>query len=322
VRSERSDEQPSVGVLVVNWNGWQDTLESYESVAASDYPHWTFVIVDNASTDQSCQMFRERIPDAVLIESESNQGFAGGCNLGISKIMELGLDYIFLLNNDATVSTDALGRLVSASLSLGDRAILGSVVRFCPSGQLQFFGSRRSEQSGRPHWYSETDDSQLLTADLIDTDFVFGAALFAPTNLFRTVGFFDKRFFLNFEETDWCYTAAAQGVPCYVVTSSTVHHRSGASLGTRLAPMQMYFLSRNRLLFYDKHASARYRFRGYQEVARELASRLLRKGSDPATRALLLAVRDYLLRRFGDCPDEVRELARKAAERPSVMASA
>ena len=310
--------QASIGVVVVNWNGWGNTLKTYESLAACDHSNWTLLIVDNASSDGSALMVRKHLPSALLIESATNVGFAGGCNLGISRIIELDLDYVFLLNNDVTVSADSLSRLVSASAALGDSAILGSVVRYWPSGQLQYFGSRRSERSGRPHWYTEAADAELLKFALISTDFVFGAALFAPTKLFRKIGFFDERFFLNFEETDWCYRAAAEGIPRYVVTSSVVQHQGGASLGDTHAPLQTYFLYRNRLLFYDKHGSFHHRMRGYLEVVRELAYRFRRSvgassqflsGMDPSVRALMLAVRDYVLRRFGDCPPEVRELA-------------
>jgi GT2 family glycosyltransferase len=313
--------QASIGVVMVNWNGWSNTLKSYESLAACNHKNWTVFVVDNASTDGSALVIRKHLPDAALIESSTNLGFAGGCNLAISKIMELDLDYVFLLNNDGTVSADCLSRLVSASAALGDSAILGSVVRYWPSGELQYFGSRRSERSGRPHWYTEAADAALLNSELIKTDFVFGAALFAPTKLFRNIGLFDERFFLNFEEVDWCYRAAAEGIPRYVVTSSVIQHQGSASLGDKRAPLQTYFLSRNRLLFNDKHGSFDHQIRGYLEVARELVSRLWRSVGassrcraprDPSTWALMLAVRDYILRRFGDCPPKVRELARGA----------
>lgn len=158
---------------------------------------------------------------------------------------------------------------------------------------------------------------------MITTDFVFGAAFFVPTNLFERIGLFDERFFLNFEETDWCYRAAAEGIPRYVVTNSIVQHQGSASLGHIRAPLQIYFLSRNRLLLYDKHGSLNHRIRGYLEVARELGSRLRRDviasrslsiPNDPCTRALTLAIRDYILRRFGDCPSEVRTVAQAGSQ--------
>jgi GT2 family glycosyltransferase len=310
--------QASIGVVVVNWNGWRNTLRSYQSLASCDHKNWTLVIVDNASTDGSAQMIQENIPEAILIKSPTNLGFAGGCNLGIAKTIELKLEYTFLLNSDATVTPGTLSRLASVSAKLQDRAILGSVVKYWPSGRLQYFGSRRSERSGRPEWYTEAKDAELLNSELITTDFVFGAAFFAPTNLFKRIGLFDERFFLNFEETDWCYRAAAEGIPRYVVANSIVQHQGSASLGHIRAPLQTYFLSRNRLLLYDKHGSLNHRIRGYLEVARELGSSLrhnvissrnLSIFKDPRTRALTLAIRDYILRRFGDCPSEVRTLA-------------
>jgi GT2 family glycosyltransferase len=309
-----------VGVVVVNWNGWQNTLKTYESLAASNYKNWTLLIVDNASSDESAAMIRQHLSDAVLIESKVNLGFAGGCNLGIARCMALNFDYIFLLNSDATVTADTLAELVSASSALNDNAALGSLVRYWPSGQLQFFGSERSKQSGRPCWYSESSNAELLSSAMIETDFIFGAALFVPIEVLEKVGTFDERFFLNYEETDWCYRAAIAGVPRYVVTHSVVYHQGSASLGELHAPLQTYFLTRNRLLLCDKHGSLRHRLRGYLEAVRSFALALRGDVSgtssvriSPSTAALLLAIRDYIFRRFGDCPAEVRRLARKAA---------
>jgi GT2 family glycosyltransferase len=310
---------PSIGVVSVNWNGWQNTLKAYDSLVASAYSNWKLVIVDNASTDDSIKQLSRGFANVILIESPINSGFAGGCNLGIAKIRELDLDYVFLLNSDATVSTDALTNLVSASIELSDRAALGSVVRYWPSGQVQFFGSQRSSVTGRPEWYNDPADALMLNSKLIKTDFIFGAALFAPTWMFNKIGVFDERFFLNFEETDWCYRATAAGIPLYVLSSALVYHLGSASLGAIDGPLQTYFVHRNRLLFYDKHASIRHRILGFVHVVRHLASRLkrdlkifLHSGAPihPSTWALALAVRDYVLRRFGDCPPVVREMAK------------
>ncbi len=307
----------TIGIVFVNWNGWEDAVRSYKSLAASEYNNWRLIVVDNASSDRSVEMIRREIPEAMLIESGANLGFAGGCNVGIARALQMGMDYVFLLNCDATVLPDTLGKLVSASRQLNHKAILGSVVRYFPSGQIQYMGSRRSPQSGRPHWYTEAEDGERLQQELIEADFIFGAALFAPSDIFRQVGLFDERFFLNYEETDWCYRAADAGTASYVVTGSEVQHIGSASLGPRTAPLQTYFLARNRLLFYDKHGSLRFRVRAYLEVLRDLGGRLRRSATqsppfgrlEPATRALLLSIRDYAFRRFGDCPARVRELA-------------
>jgi GT2 family glycosyltransferase len=311
-----NDRAGMVGIVLVNWNGGENVRRSYASLTAGDYRGWKLFIVDNASEDDSVEMIRREIPDAILIESGANLGFAGGCNIGIKRVLEMGLEYVFLLNSDARVLPNTVSELVSASRRLDDKAILGSLVRYFPSGKVQYMGSRRSLESGRPHWYTETEDSERLQQELIEGDFIFGAALFAPSELFRKVGLFDERFFLNFEETDWCYRAAASRIASYVVTKSVVQHIGSASLGARTAPLQTYFLTRNRLLFYDKHGGLKHRLSAYLEVLRDLIGRIKRSAEayppfgrlDPSTRALLCAIRDYGLRRFGDCPARVREL--------------
>jgi GT2 family glycosyltransferase len=155
-----------------------------------------------------------------------------------------------------------------------------------------------------------------LKQPLIETDFVFGTALFDPAHLFQKVGLFDVRFFLTFEEADWCYRAAAMGIPQYVVSDAIVEHVGSASMGSATSPLQAYFMQRNRLLFYEKHAGLRFVLRGIKRSLRTLRQGLKRellgllKGGriDPTRHARMIALHDYLIRRFGDCPAEIRSL--------------
>jgi GT2 family glycosyltransferase len=309
-----------VGVILVNWNGWQDTVRAYRSLKASSCRDWVAIVVDNASTDGSADRLAEALPEALLVRHTSNAGFAGGCNLGLRQAEALQVQHVFLLNNDAMVTPRTLDALLDASTRLGGRAVLGGVVKFWPNGQLQFFGSRTHPGHGRPQWYTSPAELPRLDAPFIDTDFVLGAALFAPMDLVHAVGGFDERFFLTFEETDWCYRARRSGFLVKMVSAAVVEHAGGASLGAPDAPMQTYFLQRNQLLFSDKHASRAQRWRAYGQAGRLLARSLRRClrftplpaiEVDPSTQALLLALRDYLLRRFGDCPPAVRRLARQ-----------
>jgi GT2 family glycosyltransferase len=306
---------PRVAVVMVNWNGWRDTVKAHASLQGSSYTEWRLIVVDNASTDDSLARLSALGPKATLIASPENAGFAGGCNIGIRAALAEGADYIFLLNNDATVRTETLERLVQTAVSTGE-AILGCVIRESHSGELQYFGSRRSIEIGGPDWFTSPADLERLNQPLIETDFVFGAALFAASRLFQRIGLFDERFFLTFEETDWCYRAAALGVPRFVVTDAVADHAGSASMGSAASPLQAYFLQRNRLLFYEKHAGLRFVLRGLKralQTARHGLKReflgLLKGGRiDPARHARMIALRDYLIRRFGDCPAEIRNL--------------
>lgn len=311
--------RPSVGIILVNWNGWQDTVVAIKSVQDSLSVDHQIIVVDNGSIDDSVQQLRKLGSAIHLVENGQNLGFAGACNVGVYKAEQLSVDYVFFLNNDAFVTPHTIGRLVQASRELSDSAILGSVVRFEETRELQFYGSTRSDIRGRLGWFPRTEEQFSGRPDLIESDFILGAAMFAPISLVGRIGEFDERFFLNFEETDWCYRARRNGVRCFVVKSALTYHKGSASVGSLGGPLQTYFLVRNQLLFSEKHVSPLWLLWAYAKALKRLAARLVRelrgrdegRSFDPTAQAHLLAVRDYVLRRFGDCPPIVRHLAQQ-----------
>jgi GT2 family glycosyltransferase len=294
-----------IAVVIVNWNGWEDTIAAHQSLSQSEGQDWHLIVVDNASSDDSLAKLAG-LTDTTLIANPRNDGFAGGCNVGIQAAFEMGSEFIFLLNNDATVHPDTLGKLLSAS-ALHD-GVVGCVVRFAGTTKLQFFGCRTG-WDGAPLWYEQTADAAVLEQALIPSDFIFGAALFAKAETFRRIGLFDERFYLTYEETDWCYRARDAGLSCHIVRDAVVEHQVNKSLGGATSPLQAYFLHRNRLLFLERHASFKRLVRGVLEALKQA-----RYAQGAATRrAMMIGIRDYFFRRFGDCPASIRTLARQAS---------
>ncbi len=103
---------PFVRVVVINFDGGPVTLRCLDALLASEYPRdrMEIVLVDNASVDGLNWVIKERYPDVVLIESDVNEGFARGCNLGIGDLT--GVDLVALVNNDAIVEPDWVWRLL------------------------------------------------------------------------------------------------------------------------------------------------------------------------------------------------------------------
>ena len=295
------DTKPKIAVIVVNWNGWRHSRSAYLSLQASKETSWHLFIVDNASTDGSAQHLASLGENVTLIQSPRNEGFAGGCNIGIKSALSSGFEFIFLLNSDATVEYDTLSNLLEVE-KLYSNTVLGCVVRYSETGKVQFFGSSVSPISGTPVWHSEKYKSHILEQKIIESDFVFGAALFAKSKMFENYGLFDERFFLNFEETDWCYRVRKSGGQCLIVRDAIVRHVGGASLGSTGSPLHSYFLERNRMLFIEKHGSIGQRIKSFRNYFR-----LLRNAPSSATRkALIAGLRDYIIRDFGDSPANLR----------------
>ena len=99
---------PRVSVTILNLNSFEVTLDCLRSLRQIDYPNYEVVLVDNGSTDGSADRLAAAAPEVRLLRSESNLGFAGGCNIGIRDAMARGTDYVLLLNNDTLVAPDFL----------------------------------------------------------------------------------------------------------------------------------------------------------------------------------------------------------------------
>jgi GT2 family glycosyltransferase len=300
-----------VAVVLLNWNGWRYTIAAAKSLSSSRGVSIVTIVVDNASTDGSLEHLRAALPDAEIIAHPVNAGFAGGCNVGMRRALDLGCDYVFLLNNDAFVDATTISELVAESRRLHDKAILGSVVRYADSTEYQYFGSRYCNRKAHPVWFKAPEDDLLLEQPLIETDFALGAALFAHKDIIEQVGMFDDRFYLTYEDVDFCYRARKRGIGCAIVTSSVVYHHASVSMGPETAPLQTYFLTRNELLFSEKNVGWRQLLRLYCVRLGRLFLRILRSMangtlSNPSFRAMLLGYRDYLFRRFGECPPVIR----------------
>ncbi|MGI4881266.1 MAG: glycosyltransferase family 2 protein [Janthinobacterium lividum] len=309
----------SVAVVTINWNGWANTLECLASLRASRGPDWHLFIVDNASSDDSLTRLAGLGTDVTLIASPVNGGWTGGNNRGIEAALAAGFEWLFILNNDAFVEPDTIARLLAEARSQAERDIwpvLGPVHRGDSLTNYDFIGSTTDAKTGIPSW-TDAAASASDRPHLTSTSYVSGAGMFVNRRHFATIGLLDDRFYLNFDDTDWCRRAAQAGFPLLMLTDATIRHIGSASIGGRQSPLQTYFMTRNRLLYAEKHCTWEQRLRllrRYVWQARELTGRddlagwlpAVIRARSGATAAFRAGVADYLSRRFGDCPDIIR----------------
>ena len=309
------DERSRVlAIVTVNWNGADNTLRCLRALRSSAAPRWHLYIVDNASTDGSADRLDGLGDDVTMLRSDKNGGWTGGNNAGIRVALDAGHDRILILNNDAFVRSDTIGRLLEHARARDDLPVLGPVHRGVGQHSYDFDKAHRDPKTQIPHWASSTesdsDDSHLL----VDTAYISGAAMLVHRDHVEQVGLLDERFFLNFDDTDWCARAAAAGFPLLMARDAAIDHVGSASIGGRRSPLQAYFLARNRLLYAEKHTRMLSRLRlarrylwEARSMARGSALRLIAQPADLVAAAFRRGVLDYALRRFGDCPAIVRE---------------
>jgi len=327
---------PEVAVIVLNWNGRDDTLACLESLRAVDYVNYRVLVVDNGSTDGSVDAIRQLFPDVRLVETGRNLGFAEGNNVGIRLALQEGADYVFLLNNDTVVAPSLLRELVSAAARCPEGGVFTARILYHAEPERIWSAGVRWLDARMEFRHIQDDAENSIDArGVASTDYACGCALFARSSVFRSVGLLDPKFFLTYEETDFCYRARRAGIPSYYVQSAVLWHKVSVSFGGSESPLIKYFITRNRLLWGERHLSARELLRLYKvtwweirkrlkpELAADAAPRLsltrwrrlaeiaAARWKDPENQAVAWGALHYLLRRFGDAPSRVRNLARR-----------
>ncbi len=214
-------------------------------------------VVDNASSDGSTEMVRAEFPEVELRALDRNLGFSGGNNLVLAGARS---PYLLLLNPDTEVQPGALATLL-ATLAANPRVAAVGPRLLYPDGRYQhsafrlpglvqaFFGffslvPLDSPWNGRyplPRSPSPRPVEHLL-----------GACLLLRREALEAVGLLDERFFIYFEETDWCARARRAGWQLWQVPAATVVHHSGGT--TRLVAEEMSLeFHRSQAVYYRKH---------------------------------------------------------------------
>jgi len=142
--------RPFVVNVVLTWNDVDMASACLASLRNVDYAPMTTVLVDNGSSFPCIEPLTEAFPEIVPVPLDRNYGFTGGCNRGLEKALELGADYVFLLNNDTVIHKDAVTELVRAFeenpdagmisaliLDLGDEKIIQSYTAFVNRGRAR-----------------------------------------------------------------------------------------------------------------------------------------------------------------------------------------
>jgi GT2 family glycosyltransferase len=220
------NSQPNVSCVVLNWNGWRDTLVCLEALSRCDYRDLTVIVVDNGSTDDSIARIQDAYPGTLILESGRNLGFAGGNNIGIRHALAHGADYVWLLNNDTKPAADALSALVVKAMTDEQIGAVASICYFAeaPSNVQAWAGSRVNLWMGvsllntKPHeddWFDSLNGTSML---------VTRAAL-------ESIGLLDEGFFLYWEDTEFCLRLRKKGWRIAAAPESCVLHKVNASTG-------------------------------------------------------------------------------------------
>ena len=355
-RSLRVRKPVATGVvaLVLNWNGFEDTVECVESILRSDLAPAHIVVLDNGSIDGSMQRMRDwavaqsleyasypsptaaNISDRpsaqlVFIDCGSNRGYAGGNNVGIRYAMECtGAEFVWILNNDVVVDHRALERALNVAEADPSIAIVGAkLLRYDEPETIQALGGGyivpvlcHDTQLGSGKQSHTSGDTP------IEVDHLIGASMLVRLAAVRDVGTIDETYFLYREETDWCIRMVRSGWKLFCCPTSLVWHKQARSIGFK-SPLHDYYAVRNVLHLVRKFYPAALPTAFAYFACRSILPKLARFEFERLY-AVCVALRDFMMgvtgqpAEYGESAlvrEYVNELDGGPPPRPSVMPS-
>jgi GT2 family glycosyltransferase len=227
---------PKVACILVNWNGWQDTVDCLDALKLNDYPNLKIIVVDNGSTNDSVSRIRAAHPDILLLESSKNLGFAGGNNIGMRYALSDKAEYVWLLNNDTKPAQDSLSTLIAKALTDPKIAAVASVCYYAdnPSVVQVWAGAKVNLWIGYARNFTEPQSDQSL-------DSLYGASMLITRPALEQVGLLDEGFFHYWEETEFSVRLRKAGWRLAAAPESRILHKVGASTGGYNPVLDRYF---------------------------------------------------------------------------------
>jgi len=293
-----------VAIVILHFTNKKQTLSCLLSINKLEAEGLkTEVVVVNNNPKENLHDLETRFNKFSFLETGKNLGYAAGNNFGIKKALEEKPDFVFVINNDTVLDEKILLNLIEFVKTDKKIGILGPKIYFAPG--YEFHKERyQVKDQGKVIWYTgglidwpnivsshrgvdEIDHGQYDTP--METDFISGCAMLVKKEVWEKIGFFDERFFLYWEDVDFCQRAKIAGFKIVFVPQAKLWHANAGSSEVG-GDLHDYYMTRNRLLFGMKFASFRTKLALLKQSWQiMLHGRQWQK----------IGVRDFYLRKFG-----------------------
>jgi len=232
-------KKTKVAVITVNFNNGaitEECLNSFAKVAKTNID-LSLIVVDNGSVEKASLKLAKKFPKVTFLYSKTNLGFAGGNNLGINFALKNKVDYVLLINNDATINEKNF--LTDILKTKAD--IVSPLVKYKDHGQLTLdYGGKVDKFFGR--------NTHLHSLPEKTPDYFSGVCLLIKSKVFKKIGLLDDRFFLYYEDADFCLRAKNAGFKLGFCPQASIFHNLSTS-ANKFGKRKIIILANSHLRF-------------------------------------------------------------------------
>jgi GT2 family glycosyltransferase len=240
------EKDPKVSIIILNYNGKDCLMGTLLNAFSLEYSNFEIILVDNNSTDGSFEKAKSIFSEIVPIKNSENLGFSAGNNVGIKYALERDARYIFLLNYDAQVESNALNILIESMEK--DKSIgLASPLIFKGNSKDVWFSG------GKINWMKMKARhlQKEIKRDYHGSDYLTGCALLIRREVFKKIGLLDEDYFLYWEDADFGVKAKKEGFKLLVSAKSRASHFEKS---LEKIDQKTYWLVISGLIFFQKNS--------------------------------------------------------------------
>lgn len=257
-------DRASIHVVIVNWNSGaqlRECLASFSAVANDDITISRITVVDNASADGSADNLAAAGLPLTVLRNADNRGFAAACNQGAARS---NTDFLLFLNPDTRLMAGSFAAPARYLAAPGNESVgivgiqlvddAGAVAR--NTSRVPMVSSMLGNSLGldrlMPSVFPPVFVTEWAHDETREVDQVMGAFFFVRRSLYETLGGFDERFFVYFEDLDFAVRARGRGWTSVYLADAQAFHRGQGTTETA-SDRRLFYFSRSRILFARKH---------------------------------------------------------------------
>lgn len=244
-----------LAIVIVNFNGYNDTLECINSIIKNCTLQKEIIVVDNNSNENdisNLNKYKDKYKYTLLL-NDKNEGFAKANNKGIKYALSKGYKSILLLNNDTIITKHSLEKMIEILWSNNNIGITSCSTLYYDNKNLIWF------DGGEINWgkflsnHENMKKRYVKTKEISEVGFISGCCMMVKVDVFQKVGLLPTEYFMYFEDVDFCVSVIEAGYKMLVCKESIIYHKVSSASGGEDSPFTIEWCNRNRIIFMNKY---------------------------------------------------------------------